>query len=29
MAGTILMPLVLATFMVWYTKYAENRTWIR
>ena len=28
MAGIILMPLVLAAFLVWYSKFAENRTWI-
>ena len=27
--GIILMPLVLAAFLIWYSKQAENKGWIR
>lgn len=26
--GIMLMPLVLAVFLVWYSKYAGNRGWV-
>lgn len=26
--GIILMPLVVAVFLIWYSKYAENKSWI-
>jgi len=28
-AGIILMPLVVATFLIWYSKQAESKGWIR
>jgi hypothetical protein len=27
--GIILMPLVLAAFLIWYAKLAESKDWIR
>ena len=27
-SGIIIMPLVVATFLIWYSKYAENKGWI-
>ena len=27
--GIILMPLVVAAFLIWYSKYTESREWIR
>ena len=27
--GIILMPLVLAAFLIWYSKWAESKDWIR
>ena len=28
-AGIILMPVVVATFLVWYAKYAGKKGWIK
>ena len=26
--GIIIMPLVVAVFLIWYSKYAQNKGWI-
>jgi hypothetical protein len=28
-AGYILMPLGVAVFLIWYSKHAENKSWLR